>query len=288
MNMTRNLILIIASFSLGGCITYPDGGYYSSPDVNSYYGDGYYGNNDDYYDDGYNGNYGQYEYYGSQPSITFNFFNYGYSNYYPNLGYSNYYNYRPCNSWSSYCYAYRPSYGWGYWPVYVYRPTIHHHHYHDKPRKNDKHYSHDNKNNKKHDDNRSNPRNNGSEHAGQNRPMQSQNQVNTRPIKPIRAPEQYKTPSVPVGNNPYVGAKPVNPPNNKDSIDSDKVERFRSRNKDLRIPRYEVSERPVQQNVTDENSKKYHGVSTYTVQQPAYSREGMPEQPERQIQEEKI
>jgi hypothetical protein len=297
MILTRKLIPILACISLAGCITYADSGYYSSPAVNAYYGDGYYGSNDDYYDNGYYGNYGQYEYYGAQPSITFNFFSYGYSSgyssYYPYYGYnSGYNNYRPCNSWSSYCYAYRPNYGWGYWPVYVYRPTHYHHHHDNKPRRNDDHYgqnNNDHNNNGQNNDNRPNRPNREPEYVGRDRPNQSQPRPNTRPTTPVREPVQYKTPVLPVGNNPYVDVKPIRTIPDRQQVDSNNQQRYRAPNNNVQIPRYEASERPVRQDVRpvrqeviDEGSNQYYGVPTYNAQQP---RPEYQERPARQVRQ---
>lgn len=286
MQMPRKFLLALACLSLGGCITYTDGGYYSSPDVNSYYGDDYYGsNNNDY--DGYYGNYGQYEYYGIQPSITFNFFNYGYSGYQPYYGYYNgYSNYYPCNSWSSYCYAYRPSYGWGYWPVYVYRPPNHHH---DNDHHDDDHYGHNNDHNNSDHNNNGHNNDNGPKHpknepvySYRNRPNQALPQVNNNPTRPIRGAKPYKTPSIPLGNNPSIAVTPDRPTTTNRPVDAEKVLRYRAPNNNVKLSREQVPERAEQVEVNEQDANQYHGVATYTVQQPAYSREGMPEQAERQ------
>lgn len=256
MFIPRKLIPILACIGLAGCVTYPNDGYFYSPNINSYGGEDYYG--DSNYDDGYYGNYGQYEYYGAQPSITFNFnFNYGYpgySGYYPYYGY---YDYRPCSSWSSFCYAYRPNYGWGYWPVYVYRP---HHHHHDNHHSHNGNNNHGNGNHHDNDNNQENQPNRPDDLA-QDRP----NRANPRPNEPIRAPRQNRTPSLPHGNSPNVVERPVQP-------NTQQRQEYAYIQPRYRIPQNLLQAHPEQtereEQLTDPDKRKYIRMPRYSNQQP--------------------
>ena len=124
----RLLIASLASLSLGGCISYPGDGYYTSPrDSYSEYGD----------DDGYYGSpgyYGDYSY-GNVPRISISI---SFGSGYPYYGYyPSYYGYSHCSPWSAYCYGGRyPNYGYGwngYWPVYGYNDHHHHPRHNPKP-----------------------------------------------------------------------------------------------------------------------------------------------------------
>lgn len=178
----RQLIPILVCLSLTGCITYSGDGYYSSPGISAYNSDEYYG---DY--DNYNGNYGQYEYYGYQPSVVFNFnIGYGYgSGYGYGYGYPSFY--FPI-------YAYFPNYyGWGYWPVYDYH--THHHHHNRKPPRNHNNPPNDNDN-----DDQDDQDNNDSVVIGDDYPNNNGTRPNIRPGKLGRLPNQIRTPSIYNGN----------------------------------------------------------------------------------------
>ena len=184
----RQLIPILVSLSLTGCITYSGDGYYSSPGITEYNSDEYYG---DY--DNYNGNYGQYEYYGNQPSVVFNFnMGYGYGSGY-GYGYGSGYGYGyGYPSFYFPIYAYYPNYyGWGYWPVYDYRP----HHHHHKPKPPRDHHNPPNDNDD-HDD----QDNNDSVVIGDDYPINNGTRPNKRPGKLGQFPNQIRTPGIYNGN----------------------------------------------------------------------------------------
>lgn len=192
----RQLIPLLACLSLSGCITYTSDGYYSSPNIQSYDSDDYYENPNDY-----NGNYGQYEYYGYQPSVVFNInigygYGGGYSGYYfPYYGFNTgYYGHQTCNAWSYYCYGYRPSYGWGNWPVYEYRPH-HHHHHNPKPPRDNSPGDHDN-----HVD--------GEVLIGDDYPKNNGTRPRPRPGALGQSQQQVRTPPIFNGNNGMMNPKP--------------------------------------------------------------------------------
>lgn len=130
--MIRRLIIAsLATLSLGGCISYPGDGYYTSPrDSYSDYGD----------DDGYYGSpgyYGDYSY-GNMPRVSISF---SFGSGFPYYGYPSYYGYSRCSAWSPYCFGgFYPSYGYGwggYWPVYGYNDHYHHPRHNPKPPRHD-------------------------------------------------------------------------------------------------------------------------------------------------------
>lgn len=184
----RQLIPILVCFSLTGCITYSGDGYYSSPGITAYNSDEYYG---DY--DNYNGNYGQYEYYGNQPSVVFNFnIGYGYgSGYGYGYGYPSFY--FPI-------YAYYPNYyGWGYWPIYGYN-SHHHHHHNQKPPRDHHNPPNDNDNHDDQDNNHEDQDNNDSVVIGDDYPNNNGTRPNKRPRELGQLPNQIRTPSIYTGN----------------------------------------------------------------------------------------
>lgn len=275
----RQLIAILACISLSGCITYSNDEYYSSPGNAVYESDDYYAD-----PDLYNGNYGQYVYYGYQPSVVFNInigYGFGYPGfYYPMYGYyPGNYGYQNCNAWSSYCYAFRPNYGWGYWPVYEYRP--HHHHHNPKPPRDHHNPPGD------HDD-----QDNDEVLIGDDYPNTNGTRPMPRPGAPGHLVNQGRTPVIYNGNGGFVRAnpKPIQPapvkrpivvdgPNVVDDNDSIRPPKHYAQQ-----PKPVRANRPMQVDEIDvDMDAELYNVRIYNAQQPSPNYRAKP-MPQDQVQ----